>query len=55
MNILSNDLVRRTSSIKIKRAQEGEEQRVINHFTSQLKASGYSRSRSREIVVAGVL
>ena len=34
-NILSNDLVRRMSSIKVEKAEEGEEQRVIDHFTSQ--------------------
>ena len=54
-NILSNDLVRRMSSIKVERAEEVEEQRGIDRFTSQLKTSGYSRRKSREIVVAGVL
>ena len=31
-----------------------KEQRIIDHYTSQLKGSGYDRRRSREIVVSGV-
>ena len=55
MNIMSNDLVRRLSSINLERAEEGEVERVVEHFTVQLKTSGYARKAAREIVVAGVL
>ena len=55
ISIMSNDLIRRLSNIKIERAEVGEERRVIDHFTTQLKTSGYSRRKCREIVVAGTL
>ena len=55
LNILSNDLIRRLSNVKIEKAEEGEEQRIIDHYTRQLKTSGYQRRKSREIVVSGVL
>ena len=55
MNILSNDLIRRLSNLKIEKAEVGEEQRIIDHYTTQLKTSGYDRRKAREIVVSGVL
>ena len=55
ISILSNDLVRRLSIIKMEQVEEGEEEKVIDQFTGQLKTSGYGRKKSREIVVSGVL
>ena len=55
MNILSNDLVRRLSNIKLEQVEEGEIERVVNQYTSQLRTSGYERRKCREIVVSGVL
>ena len=55
MSILSNELVRRLSNICIDKAEAGEKRKVADHFTSQLKNSGYGRRMSREIVVAGIL
>ena len=53
INILSNDLVRRLSNIKIEMVKEGEVKRVVDQCTSQLKTSGYGRWKSREIVKEG--
>ena len=41
--------------MKISRAEEDEEERIIEDFTRQLKTSGYDRKKSREIIVAGIL
>ena len=54
INILSNDVIRRLSNMNVEKEEEGERIRIVDHFTSQLKKSGYSRGKSREIVVAGV-
>ena len=43
------------SNICIEKAEKDEKKKVADHFTSQLKNSGYGRKMSREIVVAGIL
>ena len=55
MSILSNELVRRMSNIYVEKNSEEEKIRVTDHFTNQLKNSGYDRRTSREIVVSGIL
>ena len=55
MNILSNDLVRRLSNVKIEQAEEGEVEKVIEQYTKQLKTSGYDRKKCREVVTSGVV
>ena len=55
MSINSNDLNRRLSNINIERMEEGELERVTNHYTKQLKGSGYTRNECREIIVSGAL
>ena len=55
MAILSNDLVRRLSVIFWKKEEDSEKVKVVEHFMMQLKASGYGRRRTRDIVISGVL
>ena len=55
MNILSNDLVRRVSNVKLEQAEEGEVLRIVDQYTGQLKTSGYGRKKCREIVIAGLV
>ena len=55
MNILSNDLVRRLSNVKIEQSEEGEVEKVIEQYTKQLKTSGYDRKKCREVVTSGVV
>ena len=40
MNILSNDLVRRVSNVKLEQAEEGKVLRIVDQYTGQLKTSG---------------
>ena len=54
MSILSNELVRRLSNIH-KDVVAVEIEAVIEQYTGQLKASGYSRKQTKEIVVYGVV
>ena len=53
MDILSNELVRRLSNVS-----EGvdfeESLQIVNHYTKQLKNSGYEWKQSREIVICGL-
>ena len=56
MVILSNELVRRLSTIQLHRDVLDEEMEgVIEKYVSQLKTSGYMRKKAREAVVCGVL
>ena len=55
ISILSNDLVRRLSNINIEKVEEEENVRVVEHFITQLKTSGYDRKKAREIVVSGIV
>ena len=55
MNIMSNKLVRRMSNICVDKNLEEEKMKVIDHYTNQLKNSGYERRTCREIVVSGIL
>ena len=55
MSILSNELIRRLSNINIEKAEEDEKVNVVEHYTKQLKTSGYDRNKSREIVVSGLV
>ena len=55
MNILSNDLVRRVSNVKLEQAEEGKVLRIVDQYTGQLKTSGYGRKKCREIVIAGLV
>ena len=53
-SILSNEVIRRMSNV---RNRIGEEERVklVDEFTRELKNSGYTKRRAREIVVCGLL
>ena len=54
MAILSNELVRRLSNVH--RDVVGSEiESIIEHYTKQLKNSGYDRSQTKEIIVCGVV
>ena len=54
MAILSNELVRRLSNVH--RDVVGSEiEGIIEHYTKQLKNSGYDRSQTKEIIVCGVV
>jgi hypothetical protein len=53
-SILSNEVIRRMSNISDKISQ-AERVDIINKFTRELKSSGYTRRRAREIVVCGLL
>ena len=53
-SILSNELVRRLSTIDIEYTESEEIIRVIEEFIQEMKSSGYSRERTREVVIAGV-
>ena len=44
MNILSNDLVRRISNMKLEQAEEGEVMRIVDQYTGQPKTSEYGKS-----------
>ena len=55
ISINSNDLNRRLSNINIDRMEDGEIERVTDHYTKQLKGSGYTRSECREIIISGAL
>ena len=50
ISILSNDLVRRLSNINVEKVEEEDKVRVVEHFITQLKNSGYDRMKAREIV-----
>ena len=52
--ILSNEVVRRMSNMSEDRNQI-ERTAVVNTFTKELKNSGYSRAKAREIIVCGLL
>jgi hypothetical protein len=54
MSILSNEVIRRMSNISMDKSQS-ERTGVVDTFTRELKNSGYSRSKAREIVVCGLL
>ena len=54
ISILSNEVIRRMSNISDDKPQS-ERTRVVDTFTGELKNSGYSRSKAREIVVCGLL
>ena len=54
MAILSNELVRRLSNVH-REVVESEIGDIIEHYTTQLKSSGYSRSQAKEIIVCGVV
>ena len=53
-SILSNEIIRRMSNISDKISKE-ERTRVVDDFTKELKSSGYSRKRAREMIVCGLL
>ena len=53
MAILSNELVRRLSNISLSIVGE-ELLGVVEHYTTQLKQSGYERKQAKEIVCSGV-
>ena len=54
MSILSNELVRRLSTIH-REVIEEEIEEVIEHYTTQLKNSDYSRKQAKEVVVCGIV
>ena len=54
MSILSNELIRRLSNVQI--TIMGEEMTgIVEHYTQQLKMSGYDRKQSKEIICCGVV
>ena len=52
--ILTNELIRRLSTIDTEYVTAGEVMEVIEVFICEMKSSGYSREQTRETVVAGV-
>ena len=55
INILSNELIRRLSNVNLKKVEEGEIERIVDHMTTQLKGAGYTRRQSWEIIMVGML
>ena len=53
MSLLSNELIRRLSNVDQGIMKE-EIPGIIEHYTSQLKMSGYDRGQAREITCSGV-
>ena len=53
MSILSNELIRRLSNVNMNILKE-EVPGIIEHYTSQLKMSGYGRRQAREVICCGV-
>ena len=53
MSILSNELVRRLSNVHQEVVQE-EITNIIEHYTVQLKTSGYDRKQAVEVISSGV-
>jgi hypothetical protein len=54
MQILSNELIRRISNVQMSIVDE-EMPEIIEHFTTQLKTSGYDRRLAKEIISCGVV
>ena len=55
-SILSNEVIRRMSNISDSdKISQKERVDIINKFTRELKSSGYTRRRAREIVACGLL
>ena len=52
-SILSNEVIRRMFNVS-NRIGEEERVKLVDEFTRELKNSGYTRRRAREIVVCGV-
>ena len=52
--ILSNELVRRLSNVKIETIPHREIIQIIEQFISELKTSGYSQKQARELVCSGI-
>ena len=53
MDILSNELIRRMSNV-CEKIEESEKIEIIDHYTKQLKNSGYSWAQSKEVVICGL-
>ena len=53
MDILSNELVRRMSNVCDK-VESMEKVGIVDHYTKQLKNSGYSWTQAREVVTCGL-
>ena len=54
MSILGNELVRRLTNMNAEKNDEEERRRIVDHFTSQLKTSGYERRQAREVIISGI-
>ena len=54
MAILGNEMIRRLSNIHPAVLEE-EIEEVTEHYTSQLRNSGYSRKEAKEVIVCGVV
>ena len=54
ISILSNELIRRLSNVETSVVDE-EMPKIIEHYISQLKTSGYERSQAREVICSGVV
>ena len=55
MSILSNKVIRWLSNIIHKRQDKVETKLVVEHFTKELKVTGYTRAEAKEIVVSGLV
>ena len=54
MQILSNELIRLISNVQMSIVDE-EMPQIIEHFTTQLKTSGYDRRLAKDIISCGVV
>ena len=52
-SIFTNELVRRLSTVDIDNTESKEIISVIEEFIQEMKSTGYSRERTREVVIAG--
>ena len=54
IQILSNELTRRMSNVKIEDVGQDEKNRIVEQFTQELKSSGYTFSLAKNIVQSGL-
>ena len=53
-NADTNELIRRLSLVDVDNVEKEELVRVLEQFIQEMKSSGYSRERIREVVIGGV-
>ena len=54
IQILSNELTRRMSNVKIEDVGQDEKNRIVEQFSQELKSSGYTFSLAKTIVQSGL-